>query len=508
MKALIKGGLCLALGWMATRADAQDTPWRAAAPSNNNAPAVSGSTAAPSISLARPTPLNAAPEPPRVAGSFTPIVRGQAADDKIDPPRPFPKEGQDFTPPTPTPIPPPPSLFGSVGTVGIGDDCGCGCGDGCRPSWWAPRLNLGCGDDCCPERPRFWISAEYLMWWQKGQNVPPLVTGSAAGDPVPKLGQSTTSILYDGVPNELRSGGRFGVGMWLPHFDNRLGIEVNYFFLARQDNTASFSSAGGMQLGRPFVDVTPGLNLGNLDETFAGNGFAGSATVHSFSQIWGIEGNLRYKWCCGPGYWIDIIGGYRNMNLSEGIDITETAQMIAAPNSTTVERESFHTRNQFNGFQLGFDSEYRLWNRWFIGATAKLAMGDVHEIIDINGTTTFLNFPGLANSVQQGALLASPTNIGRYTADRFAVLPEMELKIGFDITPNLRVFVGYDFLCLSSVVRPGDQIDPRVNGAYTPTAFGPGIGSATNSQPRLPTVLYQQSSYWAQGLTFGLQYRF
>jgi len=42
-------------------------------------------------------------------------------------------------------------------------------------------------------------------------------------------------------------------------------------------------------------------------------------------------------------------------------------------------------------------------------------------------------------------------------------MPELNLKIGYDITPNLRAYVGYDFLFISSVVRPAEQIDLHVN---------------------------------------------
>ena len=78
------------------------------------------------------------------------------------------------------------------------------------------------------------------------------------------------------------------------------------------------------------------------------------------------------------------------------------------------------------------------------------------------------------------------------------------LKLGIDVTDHLRIFAGYDFLYLSSVVRPGDQIDLNVSPSFRPTIFGPGAGGG----PRQPAVLYRTSDYWAQGFNFGLMYRY
>lgn len=521
MKALIKGGLCLALSWLASGASAQELPvkWQASPAKNSSPIAVVSSPpktdlGARPVTLSVPTPLDgvAPPALQPASGSFAPIIRAQAADDKSiqpvpkleivpgDPklPQRLPKD-KDFTPPPPQQITPSP-LFGGLGITSESGFLG-----GCGPSW--------CNPSCCLERPRFWMSAEYLMWWQRAGSVPPLITSSPAGGPPPLLGLPTTTVLYDTIPNPMRSGGRFELGMWMPHFDNRLGAEVNFFTLGRQNNTATFGTSGDPQLARPFNDTTPlaldpGAINGPNGELFRG------ASVNTFSQVWGIEANLRYKWLCGPNYWLDILGGYRHLNLSEGINITEDAQgAFPIPGGPAVffhETESFRTRNQFNGLQLGLDGEVRFLNRMFFGATTKVAMGNIYQIVNIDGATTF-SAAGLPTTTLPGALLASTTNIGRYTANRFGVLPEASLKLGINLTDHLRLFIGYDFMYLNNVVRPGDQIDPNVNQAFRPSILGPGFANtlpAAAAGPRQPAVLFKTSDYWAQGLNFGLQYRY
>jgi Putative beta barrel porin-7 (BBP7) len=518
MKALIKGGLCVALSWLASGASAQELPvkWQAAGAKNSTSTSVvspattkTDSNVRP-VTLSVPTPLDGVAPPPS-SGGFAPIIRAQAPVDKNVPPVPIldvveePKrleveKGKDkdknFTPPPPQVTPSP--VYGNLGINAencLTDSC---CPAWCGPAWRGPS----CCDSNCGDRPRFWMGAEYLMWWQRGQSVPPLVISSPPGTQ-PLLGLPTTTVLYDAVPSPTQSGARFNLGMWMPHFCCNLGVEVSYFFLGRTSNTSAYSSNGDPILARPFNDTTPG-NQGPNAEIVAITGVNGTATIHTFSELWGIEGNLRYKWCRGPCYWLDIVGGYRYLNLSEGIDITEDRTFTRA-GVRSVEQESFHTRNQFNGAQIGLDGEVRFCQRMFFGMNAKIAAGNVYQIIDVNGSTTFTNVPvPPGNSTQTGALLATPTNIGRYTSSRFGVAPELGLKIGIDLTDHLRLFVGYDFLYISNVVRPGDQIDTNVNQAFRPTIVGPGIGGG----PLQPTVPFRTSNYWAQGLNLGLQYRF
>src|SRR5262249_57995102 len=121
--------------------------------------------------------------------------------------------------------------------------------------------------------------------------------------------------------------------------------------------------------------------------------------------------------------------------------------------------DQFHTTNDFYGGQVGFDFECRR-GHWFLGWTTKVAIGGVHQAVDVNGTTSTSVFtgPNAGTFTSPGGLLAQPTNIGQIGRDRFAVVPEVGVKVGFQVTDHLRAYAGYNFLYMSSVVRPGDQI--------------------------------------------------
>ena len=91
-----------------------------------------------------------------------------------------------------------------------------------------------------------------------------------------------------------------------------------------------------------------------------------------------------------------------------------------------------------------------------------------------------------------------------HTKDQFTVVPEVGLKLGCQITSFLRLDVGYTFLWMSDVARPGNQIDTTVNRTQVPSslAFGPLVG------PARPAFTFRESDFWAHGVSLGLECRY
>ena len=81
----------------------------------------------------------------------------------------------------------------------------------------------------------------------------------------------------------------------------------------------------------------------------------------------------------------------------------------------------------------------------------------------------------------------------------FAVLPQGRIKIGYCVNRNFRIFAGYDFLYLSSVVRPGSRIDQRIDAATLLTE----APDPTVSRRELP-----EEGFWLHGTTVGMLVRF
>ncbi len=544
MRALLAGSLGLALGlWAAGAAWAGDDP---ASGIQVLRPVAVSRAAVPEVTVDRPRALSSsAPSPagtiqdrqlspvsfsPAMLGWPRPIVRGQDAEAF----QPLPSGlGTDEGPPVndhgvkqpkgsmtekPGPLPLTPAEPRGARNVpapapipaGNGCDCctdECGdCGDCCVESGccgWLSRFCLPWSDGACVDEPyNWWFSSEYLLWWIKASPTPPLVTTSPVGTPRSLAGvlPGAGVLLGGDLDSSSHSGLRFTLGYWFD-CDRTIGLEGSYFFLGERSVNFANASTGTPILARPFFNAVTGLEDSEL--VAFPNVLAGGVQVTASSRLTGADLNLRtnlWRGCC---WRIDWLTGFRYLSLDESLNIMENLMPLAGSNfpagSSIMVWDNFTTHNYFYGGQIGPDIEVRR-GPWSLDFLAKVALGATHETSNINGATGFM-IPGQMPSLQPGGLLALPTNIGHSSHDRFAVVPEIGVKLSYQVTPHLRAFVGYSFLYWSDVVRPGNQIDRVVN----PTQL-PGAGGLVG--PARPTTLFHPSDFWAQGINLGLELRF
>ncbi|MFO0939096.1 MAG: BBP7 family outer membrane beta-barrel protein [Gemmataceae bacterium] len=157
------------------------------------------------------------------------------------------------------------------------------------------------------------------------------------------------------------------------------------------------------------------------------------------------------------------------MNLSEELTLQE--QVNRLPNgfngvnttaASAVVTDVFRTENHFNGGQIGLIGEMRR-GRWYIDGTLKVAAQVTRtQMARINGSQVITNTNGVVTAVP-GGCWPCRANIGTFNQNKFAVVPEATMNVGYHITPNLRVLLGYNFLYASSVLRPADQIDTNLD---------------------------------------------
>jgi len=391
------------------------------------------------------------------------------------------------------------------------------------------------GCDCCLDG-RHWFSVDYLAWWTKGMRVPPLVTTTTVDPPVlgsadGSLDQAGTVILFGDqeILRGQRNGLRFQAGWWSD--DNcRLGVEADYYFL--NDATERFSASspgtvGSQVISRPFYDILrPGATamngipgpIGNIEQVAFPDLLSGTITVTANTDFQSAGARLRYALCCetdgcqtshhGDSYHyakrIDFLLGYRYARLNEGLSVLEQLDetgFFAPPQQFEV-RDSFQTRNDFHGAELGVKGQWTT-GRWSLDLLGKLALGNVRQRVAINGSTdsTVVGMP--PEPTATGGLLALTTNIGSYQQNSFAVIPELGATLGLRITERLRGTVGYSFVYWSNVVRPGDQIDLDLNQTFIPR-FNGGLAGSGFARPAFD---FRETDYWAQGLNIGLDYR-
>jgi hypothetical protein len=192
-----------------------------------------------------------------------------------------------------------------------------------------------------------------------------------------------------------------------------------------------------------------------------------------------------------PGITIHFLTGWRYWDLDESLTVYQSTAPLGASSipflgeqfgvgSGLAITDRIRTRNQFYGGQLGVQSEYR-YQMLILGLGTTLGVGPVHQVIEVNGQTSLT---ASRNETVPGGFLAvgpvpngtaAPTvaygNIGRYVTNRMAVLADVKASLGLQLSERWRAFVGYDFLYLTDVVRPGNQfslsVDPRLVPAST-----------------------------------------
>jgi hypothetical protein len=362
----------------------------------------------------------------------------------------------------------------------------------------------------CPQpSDRFWADAEYLLWFTKNSEIPPLfTTGSPFDAPPAALGRPGTAVLFGpDVDQGVRPGGRFSTGYW---FDDchRFGLDGSFFFLA-QDSVAfratSDGSAGSGVLAIPYLDVTPNsFTNGQNTILLALPGVsAGSAQAFISSNLQSADVNGRSRVLRGTSGYVDVLGGFRYLRLSEALDLSADATTIDDPfNVVSLSTSSgFATRNHFYGGQLGTEAELTC-GCWFLDLRSKLALGDNHETALVDGSFTF-NARGQSTTVQSGPF-AMPSNIGSHSHDTFSFVPEIGIDLGYQIGNHLRAKCGYSLLYWTDVVRPGDQIDAAMNMSQLQAPLGPGALTG----PARPAMSFKETDFWAQGVSLGVEFRY
>jgi len=366
---------------------------------------------------------------------------------------------------------------------------------------------------------RFYASGEWLLWWTRGFHLPPLVTTASPFDPERTrgaLGSGSTQLLFGDNTTSTgpTSGARFTLGYNLDPC-GLCAIEGSFFFLTRKNNDASFSND---VLARPFFNLNEGHEDRELTTSPAllpGDVFKAAGTIHvdTSSRFLGAEANVRKLWCCSDNCLVTALVGFRYLHLNESLNINENFVVMKdipnVPPSVPIFAgdqisvfDSFSTHNNFYGGQIGATAEWQL-GRWTVMSTAKIALGATVQSVDIDGGQQILSKNGNVQNFT-GGLLAVSSNIGHHTQSRLAFVPELGVKVGYNVRENIRVFVGYDFLFWSSVLRPGDQIDRVLDLNLVPNSGGP---FPTASQVR-PVVPFQTSSFWAQGVNAGIMIRY
>jgi len=382
-----------------------------------------------------------------------------------------------------------------------------------QPAVEQPLLSL----DAPAGQPRGWVGFEYLTWWiTRGPVAAPLVTtGNPASPTAGALNDASTHVLFanSGIDFGAMPGGRLSAGYWID-CDATCGLEASGFVLAKQ--TKSFNAAsdasGNPLLGIPFETASGVPSVYLISSPAVPQ--TGSVSAVATSQLWGFDclaaWNLHRDCTCS----LDVLAGFRYFDLNENLVLS--ASTSANPTPTTVNAGDFRlqttttsqgsgfnalgTRNQFYGGEIGARAGYHE-GCWSAEILALLALGSTEQTLNTAGslTTTTTTTKALVTrgppsrvirsmtttttTTTAGDVFLNSNSIGHFEDSSFSVIPQVGVKLGYDVTSHIRATVGYDVLFWDNVERPGNQIS-GVSGQ------GP---------------LHNLSSLWAQGVSVGLE---
>lgn len=347
---------------------------------------------------------------------------------------------------------------------------------------------------------RFYGGFEYLGWWVKGAPlaVPLVSTGPIETTHHCWLDRPDSTILYgapfgvakggnDTQPLPFFSGGRLTAGYNLDD-SQRYAVEIGGFSL--QSNSAGFEVHGD-QNGEPVINIpvfnttpyTPGGRPGGLPPAedglpaslpsdparFDSNAgvFTGQVKINNSLQFWGANLTAVDNFYRTSSWEVSGLAGFRFLRLTETFHLYYDGIGLsgAYAGQFGTANDLFGTQNGFYGGTIGIRGRYS-YGPFSVEAAASLALGASHERLDVTGGFVAYNYFGPFRSGPEG-VFAQPANEGQFSSTHFAVVPEVDLKLGYDITPSTRVTIGYDFLYDSNVIRPTDQIDHSIPKGQT-----------------------------------------
>jgi hypothetical protein len=388
----------------------------------------------------------------------------------------------------------------------------------------APAQTVPAEPDAAPARgvSRFWVTNELLTWSIQGMQVPVLISTSPAGTAAANagvLGVAGGQPVFGptSADDSVRLGWRLTLGGWLTD-DRKLAVEAQVLTMANNGTQFSvFSPNGNPILARPSINTVtranvadpisvPGVASGSIRISAATSGLFGGGVLLRENFYDSNEPctscPLSRADCTNAARGqtrLDSLLGFRYARMSDHLEINDTVNAQVAlnglPAGGALQRlDRFDSHNNFYGADLGLAGEARRGN-WSIGTLAKVAVGVNNASVDILGAHSVNGVPA------PGGFLAQTTNMGHFTRTTVSAIPEIDLKLGYYITPNVQISVGYSFLYWYHMARAANQIDPLTDPAFL-------LQGAPGAAPTRPAFSLQERGVWVQGISVGFEWRY
>ncbi len=367
-------------------------------------------------------------------------------------------------------------------------------GQACCDQRGCEHYYQGCA---CPACRRWiaWVSADFLLGWGKGRRVPALVTTSPPGTPQADagvLGRPATTILFGNgdIGDGSQGGARLDFGTWFDDFES-LGAGATVWGFAGDIVGYGNSSDGSTIIARPFFAVDTATQDAFL---VAYPGVSrGSISIRATNDILGTDAYLRTNVWVGRGFSVDAFGGYEFMRIDDDLSIQSSSTILGGggfPVGTTLDiLDNFDARNEFHGGVIGVVGDFH-YRRLTVSLLAKLAVGNMNQRVTISGRTVVDTGGGPVTS--NNGLLTQASNIGTYSRNKTAYIPEFGVTAAYSVNDYLALNVGYRFTWWSNVALATDAVNLNVD--------------QTQVTPN-PSFQFRNAEYYMHALSVGATVR-
>jgi hypothetical protein len=266
-------------------------------------------------------------------------------------------------------------------------------------------------------------------------------------------------------------------------------------------NTIPYAPGGACDPDNPNVCLVPRTEDG-VPISIPGD-VTGSVKVTNSLQLGEFDLTGVIQLYRDANWQVSGLAGGTFLQLNEAFGLTlnlagvPTSDLYAGQSGYAIDQ--FKTRNRFYGTTLGLRGRYT-FGPMFVEGTGRVSFGASQEVLTVNGGYADFGTMFASTSGPYGTF-AMPANEGKFSQTHFAVVPEVQLKVGYNITQSIAVTMGYDFLFDSNVIRPGDQLNRNIPKGQTFQQDG------TAASLTSPARLFKTTTFYAQGISIGLVFR-
>ncbi len=376
--------------------------------------------------------------------------------------------------------------------------CGCGsgscgsggCGGGCDSA-----LISGCGD----KSTEYWLNMESLLWFGQKRQIPTVVTSAPQGV-LPVAGAADVTNEFgggEGLSSGLLTGYSLSGGKYLDACQ-KIGVGGRVFGIFQNEQSRTLTSDGTRSLGIPFFNTTIAAEDAYLVAArTAGNVpiSSGTVTARADLNMLGAEASGYFLLGRSSDHRVDLVSGYTYNKLKDSLSVVASVRdeftgNLIQDGTVFTSNDLFEAKNNFHGAHIGMLSSI-VHKRITLSTLAKVSFGSMNQTVSIRGFTEQSVFNPASFP---GGILTQQSNITEFSRNTFAFLPEMKVKMGYSLSDNIQMTVGYNFMYWSSVALAGNQVDRNVD-------ISQALGGAAGTQPAFS---FADSGFWMHGVDLGL----